>query len=45
LYWYPAEEQEANQIIIAPGRKYNAEVLPNAAKDMIGKTTFTSTYS
>lgn len=45
LYWYPAKNQEINQIIIAPGRKYNAEVLPSPAKDIISKTTFTSTFS
>jgi hypothetical protein len=45
LYWYPAKNQEINQIIIAPGRKYNAEVLPSPAKDIISKTTFNSTFS
>jgi hypothetical protein len=45
LYWYPAKNQEINQIIIAPGGKYNAEVLPSPAKDIISKTTFTSTFS
>ncbi len=45
LYWYPAKNQEINQIIIAPGRKYNAEVLPSPAKDIISETTFTSTFS
>jgi hypothetical protein len=44
LHWYPAKDQEVNQIIIAPGRKYNADVLPNAAKNMIGKTIFSSTF-
>jgi hypothetical protein len=45
LYWYPAKNEEINQIIIAPSRKYNAEVLPSPAKDMISKTTFSSTFS
>jgi hypothetical protein len=45
LQWYPSRNKEINQIIIAPGRNYNAEVLPSPAKDMIGKTTFTSTFS
>jgi hypothetical protein len=45
LYWYPAKNEEISQIIIAPGRKYNTEVLPSPSKDMISKTTFSMTYS
>ena len=45
LYWYPAKDQELNQIIIAPGRNYNAEVLPGPSRDVIRKTTFSSTFS
>jgi endoglycosylceramidase len=45
LYWYPAKNEEISQIIIAPGRKYNTEVLPSPSKDMISRTTFSMTYS
>jgi hypothetical protein len=45
LHWYPAKDQEINQIIIAPGGKYDAEVLPSQVKDEISKTTSTSTFS
>jgi hypothetical protein len=45
LQWYPAKNLEVNQIIIAPGRKYNAEVLPNIAKEIISKTMFINTFS
>lgn len=45
LYWYPAKNEEISQIIIAPGRKYNTEVLPSPSKDMISKTTFSMTYN
>jgi hypothetical protein len=33
LHWYPAKDQEVNQIIISPGRKYNAEALPSQGHD------------
>ena len=45
LYWYPGKDQELNQIIIAPVRKYNAEVLPEPVRDRSSKTTFSSTFS
>ena len=45
MYWYPGKDQELNQIIIAPVRKYDAEVLPEPVRDMSSKTTFSSTFS
>lgn len=45
LHWYPAKNQEIHQIIIAPSRKYDVEVLPSSVNDMVSKTTFTSTFS
>ena len=43
LYRYPPKNQEINQVIIAQGGKYNAEVLPSPSRNMISKTTFSST--
>ena len=45
LQWYPSRNEEINQIIIAPGRNYNTEILPSPTKNMIGKTSFTNTFS
>jgi hypothetical protein len=39
LHWHPAKNQEINQIVIAPSRKYDVEVLPSSVKDMVSKGT------
>jgi hypothetical protein len=46
LYWYPAKDQDYNQVVIGKGKlvKLEIKVLPEQSKEIAGKTTFTNTF-
>jgi len=46
LYWYPAKNQDYNQLVIGKGKlvKLETEVLPQQSKDLASKTIYNSTF-
>jgi uncharacterized membrane protein HdeD (DUF308 family) len=46
LYWYPAKDQDYNQVVIGKGKlvKLETKVLPEQSKELASKTTFSNTF-
>jgi hypothetical protein len=46
LYWYPAKNQDYNQLVIGKGKlvKLETEVLPQQSKELASKTIYNSTF-
>jgi hypothetical protein len=46
LYWYPAKNQDYNQLVIGKGNlvKLDTEVLPQQSKELASKTIYNSTF-
>jgi Cellulase (glycosyl hydrolase family 5) len=46
LYWYPAKNQDYNQVVIGKGKlvKLETKVLPEQSKELASKTIFTNTF-
>jgi hypothetical protein len=46
LYWYPAKNQDYNQLVIGKGKlvKLETDVLPQQSKDLASKTIYNSTF-
>jgi hypothetical protein len=46
LYWYPAKNQDYNQLVIGKGKlvKLETEVLPQQSKELASKTIFSNTF-
>jgi uncharacterized membrane protein HdeD (DUF308 family) len=46
LYWYPAKDQDYNQVVIGKGKlvKLETKVLPEQSKELASKTIFRNTF-
>ena len=45
LYWYPANDQPYNQLIIGKSNKLDTDILPKHSKELLDRTKFKSTFS
>jgi uncharacterized membrane protein HdeD (DUF308 family) len=45
LYWYPAKDEPYNQLILGKDNKLDIDILPEQSKSLVGKSTFTRTFS
>ena len=45
LYWYPANDQPYNQLIIGKSNKLDTDILPKHSKELLDSTKFKSTFS
>jgi uncharacterized membrane protein HdeD (DUF308 family) len=45
LLWFPSNKYSYNQLIIGKKNKLEIEILPDQSKQLIDKTTFTTTFS